>query len=231
MPTRTYRKKRPAYRRKRRTRRFKPTANRGGALSIRAPLGQTFKFRSRYIELDLGLDPTTGGVAALHVFRMNSMYSPNVTTTGHQPMGFDEMMAFYDHYTVIGSKARISFQNTDTSYCQTVYTQLKDSITTTANTVGLLENGACKYTTLSPHGSGGAIKTMTVPCSVARFFGKKSVLEDVTFRGDVSSNAGEEVYLHVGAQSPAGIDTSKVRFTIEIDYIAILTEPKQLAQS
>lgn len=222
--------KKKTYRRKKTYKRkgFRPTSN--YAMSTRAPLGKTFKFMSRYIDMDLGLDPSSGGVPATHVFSMNGLYDPDISLTGHQSLAFDNMMLFYNHYTVIGSKARMTFQNTDTSYCQTIHCQLKDTSSTTVNTVGALENGLCKYLTLGPHGSGNAIKVMTIPCSPNKFFGKK-VLQDDIYRGDASNNPTEQVYLHITCTPPSGVDTSKVRFTIELDFISILSEPKQLAQS
>ena len=41
-------------------------------------------------------------------FRANSLYDPDLSGVGHQPMGFDEMSARYLHYQVLGSRIKVS---------------------------------------------------------------------------------------------------------------------------
>lgn len=49
--------------------------------------------------ITINLDPTAGQVAS-HVFRSNSIFDPDYTATGHQPYGFDQYAALYNHYRV-----------------------------------------------------------------------------------------------------------------------------------
>lgn len=42
-----------------------------------------------------------------YVFRLNSLYDPNETGTGHQPRGYDELAAIYNSYTVLGAKWKV----------------------------------------------------------------------------------------------------------------------------
>lgn len=54
---------------------------------------------------------TTGGAtAALSNFQyaLNSVYDPYVTAGGHQPMGFDQFMQFYQFCRVYGAKVTVS---------------------------------------------------------------------------------------------------------------------------
>jgi len=41
---------------------------------------------------------TTSGAVSTYVFAANGLYDPNITGTGHQPMGFDQLLQFYNHY-------------------------------------------------------------------------------------------------------------------------------------
>ena len=43
-----------------------------------------------------------------HSFSANGLYDPNLAVGGHQPMGFDEQMAIYDHYCVLGAKITVN---------------------------------------------------------------------------------------------------------------------------
>ncbi len=74
------------------------------------PLGKTFKTKLRYVtQLELGSG--TNDFASHHFYRANSAFDPDLTGTGHQPMGYDQLALFYDHYTIIGSKITCNYHN------------------------------------------------------------------------------------------------------------------------
>lgn len=56
---------------------------------------------------------SVAGVPQFYTFAGNSLYDPDITGTGHQPMGFDQWQGFYNKYTVYGSKIRATFCNVD----------------------------------------------------------------------------------------------------------------------
>lgn len=195
------------------------------------PLGQTFKLTTRYIERQLNFNPGAGGLVAPYVFSMNGLYDPNITGVGHQPIGFDQLVGvMYDHYTVIGAKITVTATNTDTTYPQDLVVFLKDGPTTTTDVTDMVENGMCKYKTMSPAGSGGCTQKVVLNCNTSKFFGKK-VLQEVQFAGTNSANPAEQVYAHVVIAPGAPQDTSSVYVNVQIDFISVLTEPKQLIGS
>lgn len=55
----------------------------------------------------------SGGVAPYfqYIFRGNSLFDPNLTGTGHQPMYFDQYAALYSRYRVIGSAIQLDVVN------------------------------------------------------------------------------------------------------------------------
>jgi len=61
----------------------------------------------RYVEFVV-LTSTTGSVS-FNSFKMNSLFDPNSTGTGHQPMWFDNYSAIYDNYRVLGAVAKVKF--------------------------------------------------------------------------------------------------------------------------
>lgn len=194
------------------------------------PIGKTFKFKTRYVDLSNIINP---GIAtpATHVFSLNGLYDPDITGVGHQPIGFDQLMPLYDHYCVIAARARVSFTNRDIAQQAYVFVQLKDTATTSTDTDNILENGMTKYKLLGVEQSGNATGTLTIGLNTSKFFGKK-VLQDDTFQGSISANPSDQVYLHctAAAVDPAA-DIGSLALGIEIEYIAILTEPKQLLAS
>lgn len=191
------------------------------------PIGKKFLFKTRYVELEGSITAST--IATSNVFSLNGLYDPNITAAGHQPIGFDQLMPLYDHYTVIGAKARITCTNTSNSLDCIAVAQIKDNSTASTVTSEMVENGNNKYVVLNPNTAGGSTKTMNLGCNISKFLGRKVMSED-DCKGTISSNPAEGVFLHIHLDSPS---TSSVtmRYVMVIDYIAVLTEPKQLSSS
>lgn len=53
---------------------------------------------------------STLGSIATNVFNANSIFDPDATGVGHQPLYRDQYAAIYDQYTVLGSKITVTFQ-------------------------------------------------------------------------------------------------------------------------
>lgn len=62
------------------------------------------KVRLKYV--DTILLTSNVGAPSSHTFRMNSLFDPDLTGTGHQPYGFDQWSPLYTTYTVVGAKLR-----------------------------------------------------------------------------------------------------------------------------
>lgn len=54
------------------------------------------------------------GASAIHVFSANSIFDPDVTGVGHQPMYRDQYAALYENYVVLGSQINVEFVNHNT---------------------------------------------------------------------------------------------------------------------
>lgn len=51
-----------------------------------------------------------------YFYRMNSLYDPDITSTGHQPNGYDQWINFYRKYAVYGVKASFHAVSLDQAY-------------------------------------------------------------------------------------------------------------------
>ena len=226
MPRKTYRKKRRTRRKKNQMVRYT-----GGGLTQSCPLPKTFKFKSKYLEQQIQLNPGSGTIAT-YVFSMNGIYDPNITGAGHQVLGFNELMPLYDHYTVIGSRARVTFCNLNTATPIEVFASLRDNATVVNDFAQTIENGMCRYATLGGSNGGNNQATLQINCSPSKFFGQK-VIGEYKFQGTNTTNPGDQVYLHIGAFAMDGVTdpTSNIIAQVEIDYISVLSEPKLLSRS
>ncbi len=202
----------------------------GSGLLESSPLPKKFKVKMKYVDETMTLDPGSGGVPVTKVYSLNGLFDPDITGSGHQPLGYDQFMQMYDHYTVIGARARITATNKDTGTPIQVIASIRDKTTTTTNIGQIIENGLNRWTTLGVLTSGNSTKTLTINFSTKNFF-SKSPLQEADLQGTLNNNPVEQAYLHIIVHPLDAVDTSPVLFTIEIEYIAIMTEPKLLAQS
>lgn len=67
-------------------------------------VGPSLVTRAKYAEFTI----TSGSVLEFVTFRLNSMYDPNLTSTGHQPMGFDQLKVLYNRYRVEKATIRVT---------------------------------------------------------------------------------------------------------------------------
>ncbi len=57
------------------------------------------------LQLGTGVGQNFGGQ---NVYSLNGLFDPNIAGGGHQPLGFDQVMAIYSEYKVIGCKVELT---------------------------------------------------------------------------------------------------------------------------
>lgn len=175
---------------------------------------------------------TTGSVTAGgYVFTANGLFDPNITGVGHQPMGFDQMMLFYEHYTVTKAKITVNFYNLDTDDSVVVGLLVAPDATLETNFSKLNENGMLKKHWLTPSGGHDPKCSITLFANISKINGKKDVRSEDDFRGDAVSNPAEQTYFHLFAYNQATVNTVNVAFEVMIEYSAKFTEPRKMVQS
>lgn len=232
----SYRKKRSVRRRPMRRRRTTRRRTSYGPAAISritstkvSPLGPMFKATLSYFEPQIDMDPSLSGISWYN-FSANGLYDPNITGSGHSPLGFDQLMSMYDHYTVIGAKIIVNLFNTDTTYPMIVGIRVADTTTATNDITQIIENGNVNYTVTNPYKTDGSAVTLTRKLSIKNFF--KKPLSDDVFSGAVTSNPAEQVYFQVFCYSTnASFDAAGVRMNVRLEYISLFKEPKLLATS
>lgn len=178
------------------------------------------------------LNPTAT-VPAYHNFSMNGLYDSDLSGSGHQVLGWDQLIGvFYDHAIVIGSKIKVEFLSTSSttggfSVCgidprdTTGYALDKDE---------LIEQGRGKHVTLPAYYAGG--KTLTHKMNPNKFLGRSAPLADDQLKNSSSSNPAEQAIWTIWAASPDGvIDPSGVLCNVTIEYLTVFIEPKTLSGS
>lgn len=173
-----------------------------------------------------------GTTAATHVFSANGVYDPNITGTGHQPMGFDDWIAKYNHYVVLGSKlnARFTVLQGATTDDVLVGIQLKASPSVdTSNIETLIEQNCMRYKYVTNANATRNTASLTRKFSPKRFFGYDT--RGSQYRGDNLTNPNEQAYYHLVAASPAAQDPSLLTVIVTIDYLVLFSERQPLSGS
>lgn len=217
-------------RRFRRRRRYpRNTATNTGIVT---PLGR--KFRSTLKYADTARLLTGVGSTRFRVLSCNGMFDPDITGTGHQPMGFDQLTTFYDHYCVIMCKGRFTYTNL-TSTPVVVGVVISDVSTTTAltSTDQVMEQPSVKWMVLAPSGNADATKSMSLMCNPNKYLSVGSPLSNALVNGNALQNPAEQVFFHVFASPLNSGDLAySVDVAYQLDYTAIFHEPRAtLSQS
>lgn len=185
----------------------------------------------RYNTVGTTLNPGGGGSISVHVFSANGMYDPDITGSGHQPRGFDQYMALYDHYTVVGSKITLQVcPRSGSTYPTIVGVTLKDAATVLANGNEYMEGRGSVYRLLGAGESAQSV-VLTNTFSLRKFQSVKDPLDSDGSRGTPSGNPTEQSYFHCWAEPVQGQDSYPLDVVVTIDFIAWLTEPHMPNQS
>jgi len=174
---------------------------------------------------------STVGVLGTYQFRANSPYDPNYSGAGHQPMGFDQMAALYNHYVVLKSKIRVNIVDagSGTPLASVWGIHLSDG-TPVAYTdeSGFIEanKGPHQVRMLRSGGTGGLYKDF----NAITFFDIKQPTDNDQIGAEVSTNPAEQALFQIWYRTLDG-STCTAALQVTIDYWIEFREPQDLAQS
>lgn len=218
-------------------RKYKPRYNRGLQLTRQMGNGPTSKSQITKLTFSeqIALDPGTGLVASAS-YNAGSCFDPRVNIGGGQPRGFDQWMAFYSHFVVLGSKIKCTFQTTglqpsDGNGIVGIYLKA-GSVSEILTIPDLIENPNTVHKPVGPVGGYNSTAIVTKTYSAKRFLGRESVLSDPALKGSTTADPTESAFYEVCAgPSNTGDNLGSVRVLVEIEYIVAFIEPKNLSSS
>ncbi len=192
-----------------------------------------------YYESGLGLTAPTSGNAVTYFYSANGMFDPNITGTGHQPIGFDQMMLMYEQCTVIKSSIQVTF-NIGAGLTVNCGVALFPDASGLTNPSQLVENGLIRYVTLTSGSNTFQNQrmrtTVRLDCDIARYFGRRGVrvlLNDDNLYTTAAANPVEQVYygIVVWQVSADGTTTTLIGFDVLMSFDVIYWEPRKLTES
>jgi hypothetical protein len=172
---------------------------------------------------------------ALQSFRAASLFDPDRTSTGHQPLFYDEMALIYNQYRVLGAKCRIRFVNISDEPIICVGAHLGAPLGSGWNPHHLMERKDIKTTILSPMSAGGRNQTsMVLTYSPSKFYkqSKENLRADNSLVGkeDGTLVPSKMTYFEFGVaqvdSSVGGSTEHKVKVYVDIEYTAFWNDRK-----
>lgn len=203
-------------------------------------------FKLRYSD-EVKLEPTIakgGGAIPMDFkqFSCNSLFDPNRTDAGHQPMGYDQLSPHYNHWTVTDSHIKAFYIPNATPgntscvyYAIVVAPDLGDVKTTILNTTALME-----CSSRSKINVGGMVyrqnadsETISKSWNANSFFGTKFMVGDDHYQGDAGASPTEEAFFVLTVMNTANNASEALAhvFMVTIDYEGFFTEPELEGQS
>lgn len=177
----------------------------------------------------------TAGVAEIYEFKINSIYDPDLTGTGHQPVGRDEWMAFYSRYRVLSAKCKASFYSTEA--VNNYMAEIACAFSTeryTANTDPELfaQNPYSRYKRMSLifNSDKSYLQQQT---SIGPLLGesKTSYKTDTSYHGTDSADPGVLAYWTVAVQPIDQATTSTYIIYVDIQQYVVFHKRKDLLES
>lgn len=160
------------------------------------------------------------------LFSANGMYDPNTTGLGHQPMGFDQLMAVYNHYHVIASSITVTCCQPlafNDNYQMAIVLAPSTSTSTIGDIATACEQEGAVFRTLS------ANTNLTAP--LRKSWKWKSTFYDKSADGGQSgSNPAEQSFYQIFVNDVA-LSTFSLNLKVDIQYTAVFDEPRNFVSS
>lgn len=204
-------------------------------------------FSARWPRIEAGLPDTTLvklryadtftltsllGATTSKAFRMNSIFDPDYTGAGHQPLYHDAWQALYNRYTVVKSTIKATINSTDTTagadFLVGIAQDDDGTISTTATTN--VEGSNCVSALLTP--SGGARDTITLYGSVYTPKARLGLTNnDDTVGATFGGNPGISWFSSVWASQLNGAASSSVRVLVVVEFLVKMNRLSTQTQS
>lgn len=158
---------------------------------------------------------------------LNGLFDPDLTFIGHQPMGFDQWMAFYSKYEVRASKISLQLTNNGTVEFRSIIYPSTDIIPVSP-TGTAVEQPYSRNIVLGDN-VGQPSKYVSNYITVKKLEGRN--IDSINFTGNSVSNPAATLYWHILSHSLDNISNLDMRGRFNIVYYCRFFARRALPQS
>lgn len=175
---------------------------------------------------------STVGASTNAVYNMMSIFDPNNSGIGHQPLGHDDWSNFYKEYQVIGSKATFTFHNVGTGTIPVRVGVIGDADGTISSVLSTkVERGGNSHSSILTTNSRERA-TISFSFDPKKAFDKTQLRDGHQMRATMSGNPTLGYFAVPWVQSIDEATTSAtVGCDIKISYVVLLKDPIDLVGS
>lgn len=195
---------------------WKPVSSRAGqGNNIRC----TFLYSTKF-----SLNGGTLGASNQYQFSLSSLFDPDFTGVGTQPIPLDQYAALYERYRVYEVSFKVVFFSGDASFPQIAGYNVCDVNTTSTDLERLVQNGQCEWAPLGPKGSSSDTVTLfgTVDIAKAHGISRQRLMSDDLYASVFTSSPSEQLLLNLFTASAGTNDPGAGECYIELRYKAML---------
>lgn len=193
--------------------------------------------RLRYAE-EITIDAAANALNS-YVFSATNLYDPNTTGIGHQPLGFDQMMAKYDHFVVMYARITVRYMPVGVTNVIAPYVHIlrSDGGAETSNYTDVVHwletNPGVKQLGVlySGGGANNPINALHKSYDARKQWKVKNPAALDKLIGSDASGPSDNTYFEVTVGSVQGNNPDPIPLLVTIDYWAQFIEPKLIAQS
>lgn len=163
------------------------------------------------------------GTTSQQVYRLNSLYDPDVAVGGTQPMCYDQLSAVYNKYLVTSAKYEVQFTNLNSTAVSVVSVPTDLSLSGSSFD-SITEQKYAKNSVLSINSGGRSTVTHRGSISMARLMGQPELDSDPDMYSDVTTSPQDSAYLTLEAADFTGATSISVAARTKIVFYCVFKE-------
>lgn len=169
------------------------------SIKSRMPVPEAYLTKLRYTG-HINLIPSSANLVTWYTFK-NSLFDPDETSIGHQPLWRDQFATMYQKYRCYGMKYRFLIQNTNTQQLAEAYILYKDDLVFDTNPDLVRERSGAKRYTLGTAQTRPTIIKGYMPSNKAYGISKGQWLHDDSYEADWGATPFKPSYLCLGVST------------------------------
>lgn len=162
---------------------------------------------------------SSAGVPASYIFR-TSLNDPNLTASGHYPMGRNQWSAFYNQYRIYGIGYKVTAYNTSAADVANFTVIQKPNATAVVSIDQQWETQYAKTKQCGLFGSGTSSKIISGYMSTAKICGitKQRLSNDDIFSALFTANPVSMAYLHIYGSPADGAGSLTLQLNVQLMF-------------